>query len=161
MQHFPSSPPSRRISLSGESVASLLWDEQESFQSFSAAIFPSPPKVSNSSQPVPKTLDLSLADSPSSLDNSGSPMTDEVFTDNVNSSPFLALRAPKKKKKSKARPQRSRLLARNNPGRPLTRSITEEELPGHNISAYQLRPRRPKVKKSDFVYDFLILCVLF
>ena len=103
MQHFPSSPPSRRISLSSEGPLSLQWDEQDSFQSYSEAVFPSPPEAACSSQSVQPLPDLSL-DQHSSLADSSSSLSNEVFTDDIAPSPFLPLRAPKKKKPNRAAP---------------------------------------------------------
>ena len=60
MQHFPSSPPTRKISLSSEETPSLAWDEQDSFQAFSTTMFPSPPEALHSNQPTPPEPDLSL-----------------------------------------------------------------------------------------------------
>ena len=152
MQHFPSSPPSRRISLSSEGPLSLQWDEQDSFQSYSEAVFPSPPEVACSSQPIQPIPDLSL-DQHSSLEDSSSSLSNEVFTDDVAPSPFLLLGAPKKKK-PKNKHHRPRLFARSKPGRPITRSTTEEELSNQETKSYQLRPRGLSLRNPDFVYDF-------
>ena len=154
MQHFPSSPPVRRISLGSESIASLSWDEHDSFQAFAAAPFPSPPEAECTGLNISPAPDLSFAEVPVPHESSDSTQSDEVFTDNVSSPPSLPLRAPVKKKRQGIRHHRRRLMARSFPGRPITRSTTEEELSNQESSRYQLRPRRPAVKNPDFVYDF-------